>query len=118
MKAENLKLGDPVYRVDSDRIFQFEVTGIEQVQTDNLSIKFKSESLYTYKVIAKTGALEGQSELNVTYYFDLECARLAQVIARQNLISAAFKRMEDAQKAYNELVRKYALTEPSKPQKA
>lgn len=112
MKAIELSLGSSVYSANSDHIYAYSVNKIEMVGEEVYVRCDKDRHSFRAKSDATSGYDNG-----VTLYFNLEDAEMTQLVKREEAVKSAFKRMEEAQGKYQELVARYMFAEPSKPEK-
>ena len=112
MKVEELSFSSVMYRVRLDGIFKVPVTGIKRTGKDEEFIINETHySAYRCKK-GDTTAKEGSSIL----YFDLEEARLAQAIMREQKIQDLHDMAEEALDKYNKTVLKYLHAPISEPE--
>lgn len=118
MKAIELHLGSPVYVATADEIREFNVDRINLI---NGKVNIICGNQYSGIEMADvepdaTQASERRYPEQI-FYFNIDDAEMAQLLAREKAVKYSFDRMERCQKEYQNLVAKYMFAEPSKPVK-
>ncbi len=112
MKVEELSFSSVMYRVSLDSIYKVPVTSIKRTgDRKEYIINETHYELYRCKE-GETAAKSGSQML----YFDLEEARLAQAIMREQEIQDLHDRAEEALNKYNKTVLKYLHAPISEPE--
>lgn len=113
MKAKDLKLGDPVYRADTNRIQILRVTGLKMV-AGNVHIAL---NMYITERAVKPDAeaIIPENPAHIRYYFDLKSAQLRQLRLRNDEIEARQANLEKAAQLYAETLAKYKDVPPTEP---
>lgn len=113
MKAIDLHIGSPVYRVTCDAIEERHVIGVELIENESVEITF-NEVLST-KARARKDDECVRTRGNTNWYFNLESAEIEQLCQREAAVKQAYSDMVRMQERYQSLIAKYMLAEPSRP---
>lgn len=113
MKVEELSFSSVMYRVSLDSIYKVSVTSIRRTKDGKEYIINETHYNYYRCKEGETAAqvIDGSQML----YFDLEEARLAQAIMREQEIQDLHDRAEEALDKYNKTVLKYLHAPISEP---
>lgn len=118
MKAIELHLGSPIYSVTADEIREY---GVDRINLIDGKVNIISGSQYSGIELINVDPEATQAEAGNcskrTYYFNLDDAKVAQLLEREKVVKYAFTNMERCQKEYQNLVAKFMFAEPSKPVK-
>lgn len=113
MKAKELKLGDPIYRVETDKIKIVRVIGLKMVAGD---VRISLSGYYDEKTVRPDAeAIIPEKDYEVRHYFDLESAQLRQLRLRNDEIEAQKAALEKAAQRYAETIAKYQNVPPTDP---
>lgn len=113
MKVEELSFSSVMYRVSLDSIFKVPVTNIKKRDDKEFIINETRYEAYYCKEGETAAKTSGGSQI---LYFDLEEARLAQAIMREQEIQDLHDRAEAALDKYNKTVLKYLHAPISEPE--
>lgn len=113
MKVEELSFSSVMYRVSLDSIFKVPVTNIKKGDDKEFIINETRYDRYCCKEGETAAKMSGGSQM---LYFDLEEARLAQAIMREQEIQDLHDRAEEALDKYNKTVLKYLHAPISEPE--
>ena len=113
MKAKDLKIGDPVYRAETDKIKVARVIGLNMVAG---GIKISLSGYYDDKIVKPDAeAIIPENPASVRYYFDLRGAQIRQLRLRYDKIEAGRANLEKAAQLYAETLAKYKDVPPTEP---
>lgn len=113
MKVEELSFSSVMYRVSLDSIYKVPVTSIKKRNDKEFIINETRYEDYRCKEGETVAKTSGGSQM---LYFDLEEARLAQAIMREQEIQNLHDRAEEALDKYNKTVLKYLHAPISEPE--
>lgn len=113
MKVEELSFSSVMYRVSLDSIYKVPVTNIKKRDDKEFIINETRYEDYRCKEGETVAKTSGGSQM---LYFDLEEARLAQAIMREQEIQDLHDRAEEALDKYNKTVLKYLHAPISEPE--
>lgn len=114
MKVEELSFSSIMYRVSLDSICKVPVTSIKRTEDRKEYIINETRyDRYRCKEGETAAKMDGGSQM---LYFDLEEARLAQAIMREQEIQDLHDRAEEALDKYNKTVLKYLHAPISEPE--
>lgn len=118
MKAIELHLGSPVYVVTADEIREYNVDRINLIDGKvNIICGNQYSGIEIADVEPDVTQASEKRYPDRTFYFNIDDAEMAQLLAREKAVKYAFQNMERYQKEYQNLVAKYMFAEPSKPVK-
>ena len=114
MKVEELSFSSVMYRVSLDSIYKVPVTSIKRTKDGQEYII--NETHYEQYRCKEGETAAKTSSSSQMLYFDLEEARLAQAIMREQEIQDLHDRAEEALNKYNKTVLKYLHAPISEPE--
>ena len=114
MKVEELSFSSVMYSVSLDSIFKVPVTNIKKRDDKEFIINETHYEVYRCKEGDTCAKIDGGG--SKILYFDIEEARLAQAIMREQEIQDLHDRAEKALDKYNKTVLKYLHAPISEPE--
>lgn len=118
MKAIELHLGSPIYTVSADEIREYNVDRINLIDGKvNIICGSQYNGVELANVEPDATQASEKRYPDRTFYFNIDDAEMAQLLAREKAVKNSFILMERYQKEYQNLVAKFMFAEPSKPVK-